>query len=329
MARRLKSTSTAAGEPEPALPPFRKTVVKVAVVGAGAVGGWYGGLLALRGHEVHLVSRSDHAVLRERGLTLRGPDGATVVRPASAAPDTASIGPCDLVIVAAKSTANAVLPEMVRPLLGDRTILLTLQNGMGNVEAFASLLPAERVVAGLCFVCINRIAPGVVENTLPGHVRMAAARGPAHAAVEACVRLFADAGVDCRAEASLEAVLWKKLCWNIPFNGLAIAGGGLTTDRILADPALRARAGRLMEEVRAAAAARGCPFDERHVQSQFTVTEGMGPYRPSSLIDYLEGRDVEVDGIWAEPLRRGREAGVAMPELALLLAEIRARLAAR
>jgi 2-dehydropantoate 2-reductase len=303
--------------------------MRIAVVGAGAVGGWYGGRLAEAGHQVHLVTRADAATIAQTGLTLRDRQGERQVRVASARPTTDGLGPCDVVVVAAKATANATLPDQVRPLIGPRTILVTLQNGMGNVEAFADLVPGDRLVAGLCFVCINRLAPGVVENTLAGNVRMAAAQGPANDAVLAAVALFAGAGIDCRAEDSLEAVLWKKLCWNIPFNGLAIAAGGITTDRILADPVLTARARRLMEEVRAAAGLRGHAVSEQHLQGQFDVTEGMGPYRPSSLIDYLAGREVEVNGIWGEPLQRGLAAGAKMPELSLLKQEIEAKLRAR
>jgi len=303
--------------------------MKIAIVGAGAVGGWYGGLLALAGHEVHAISRSDHVVLRERGLVLRDRRGERTARFASAAADPQLVGPCDLIVVAAKATANRTLPTLVRPLMGPATLLLTLQNGMGNVEAFSALLPAERIVAGLCFVCINRLEPGVVSNTHAGYVRMAAAVGPVNAAVSACVDLFKAAGVDCRAEESLEAVLWKKLCWNIPFNGLAIAAGGITTDRIVADATLKARARRLMEEVRVAAALRGHTISDQHIQTQFDVTEGMGAYRPSSLIDYQAGREVEVEGIWGEPLRRGLTAGASLPELTLLKQEIEAKLARR
>jgi 2-dehydropantoate 2-reductase len=303
--------------------------MRIAVVGAGAVGGWYGGRLAERGHAVHLITRADAATIAAHGLRMKDQLGERVVRVATATTDADGLPTCDVVIVAAKATANAGLTPLIRPLLGPATILLTLQNGMGNVEAFGSLSPAERLVAGLCFVCINRTAPGVVANTLPGNVRMAAAAGPANAAVRTCVGLFTDAGLDCRAEDSLEAVLWKKLCWNIPFNGLAIAAGGITTDRIVGDPLLRARARRLMDEVAAAAAARGHPFEEKHIRWQMEMTDGMGPYRPSSLIDYLGGREVEVEGIWTEPLRRGREAGVPMPELTALLVEIEGRLRER
>jgi 2-dehydropantoate 2-reductase len=234
-----------------------------------------------------------------------------------------------LVVVTIKSTSNDALPRLLGPLLGPTTLVVTLQNGMGNVEALARLLPAERIVAGLCFVCINRLAPAVIDTTLAGYVRMAAAQGPINPAVTQCVEVFAGAGVDCQAEVSLESVLWKKLCWNIPFNGLSIAGGSITTDLILADPALNERAFLLMKEVQAAAVARGHGFEDTHIKRQLVVTVGMGPYRPSSLIDFVEGRDVEVEGIWGEPLRRGQAAGVKMPETEKLVAEIKARIAAR
>lgn len=303
--------------------------MRIAVVGTGALGGWYAGLLAAAGHEVHCVARSDHAIIAADGLTLRESGTSRVVRIASATADGAGVGPCDLVVIAVKSTANPGLPALVGPLSGPSSIALTLQNGMGNVEALAALMPTERIVAGLCFVCINRVAPAIIDTTLAGYVRMAAAQGPANPAVAACVGLFAHAGVDCRAEDSLEAVLWKKLCWNIPFNGLAIAAGSRTTDRLLADDGHRTRARRLMKEVQAAALACGHGFDDQHIDRQFTVTALMGPYRPSSLVDFTTGREVEVEGIWGIPLARGESRGVAMPETRRLLSEIRGCLAAR
>ena len=303
--------------------------MRIGIVGTGAIGGWYAALLAEAGHEVHCLARSDSQAIQDNGITIRNKGQERMVRVASASPDAGTIGPCDLIVVTIKSTSNHALPELVRPLLGPTSIVVTLQNGMGNVESLAKLLPIERVVAGLCFVCINRLAPAVIDTSLAGYVRMAAATGPINAAVESCVATFAGAGVDCQAEASLESVLWKKLCWNIPFNGLSIAGGSITTDLILANPALNERAYVLMKEVQAAAVARGHGFEDTHIKRQFVVTVGMGPYRPSSLIDFVEGREVEVEGIWGEPLRRGLAAGVQMPETEKLVAEIKARIAAR
>jgi 2-dehydropantoate 2-reductase len=303
--------------------------MKIGIVGTGAIGGWYAALLAEAGHEVHCLARSDSEIIQKNGLTIRNKGQERIVRVASASPDAVLIGPCDLIVVTIKSTSNHALPALVTPLLGPATVVVTLQNGMGNVEALAKLLPVERIAAGLCFVCINRLAPAVIDTTLAGYVRMAAATGPINAAVETCVTTFASAGVDCQAEASLESVLWKKLCWNIPFNGLSIAGGSITTDLILANTSLNERAHILMKEVQAAAVARGHGFEDAHIKRQFVVTGGMGPYRPSSLIDFVEGRDVEVEGIWGEPLRRGLAAGVQMPETEKLVAEIKARIVAR
>ena len=303
--------------------------MKIAIVGAGAVGGWYGGLLAQKGHEVYFVTRRDYEVINQKGLCMRDAKGDKMVKIQKAYPDCTHIGVCDLIIIAAKSTANSTLPDFIKPLIGPRTILLTLQNGMGNCETFASIIPIERIVAGLCFVCINRLSPGVVENTHSGYVRMASAIGLPSEAVKQCVELFFDAGIDCQSEQSLDSVLWKKLCWNIPFNGLAIAAGGITTDKIMANDLLRDRAIKLMKEVQAAAEACGVPFKDEHVDRQLKVTAGMGAYRPSSLIDYLEGREVEVVGLWGEPLRRGQAAGVSMPELSRLKTEIELKLKAR
>ncbi|MEI6121459.1 MAG: ketopantoate reductase C-terminal domain-containing protein [Opitutae bacterium] len=110
---------------------------------------------------------------------------------------------------------------------------------------------------------------------------------------------------------------------------MAIAAGGITTDKIMANDLLRERAIKLMKEVQAAAEACGVPFKDEHIDRQLKVTAGMGAYRPSSLIDYLEGREVEVAGLWGEPLLRGIAAGVSMPELSRLKTEIELKLKAR
>lgn len=302
---------------------------RIVMVGTGALGGWYAGLLAKAGNDVSCLARRDAEVLQRDGVLLRDAQSQQRVRFTKVAKLASDLGKFDLVIVATKTTANATLPELVQTLAAPGATLVTLQNGMGNAEVLSSMAGSEAVVAGLCFVCINRISPGVIENTLPGHIRFAAAVGPANPRVQALTNLFKDAGVDARADESLEATLWRKLCWNIPFNGLAIAGGGLTTDRILADPELARRARNLMLEVQAAAAACGHPFSAQHLEHQFTLTAGMGPYAPSSLIDFQNGQPVEVDAIWSLPLDRGQAAGVVMPELQRLRQEILQSLANR
>ena len=117
---------------------------------------------------------------------------------------------------------------------------------------------------------------------------------------------FDNAGVRVRSSDSLEEALWRKLCWNVPFNGLSIVGGGITTDLILNSPELRGRAEKLMKEIQSAAKRYGVTIENSFLDNQFSLTEPMGPYKPSSLIDFLAGKTVEIESIWGEPLERGK-----------------------
>ena len=123
---------------------------------------------------------------------------------------TEAIGPCDLVLIALKATNNDVLPDLIPPLLHETTALL-LQNGLGNEEFLARHFGAERVAGGLCFICVNRVAPSMIASE------------------------FKRCGVVCAVVENLRRERWRKLVWNIPFNGLSIAAGGSTTRDILQD----------------------------------------------------------------------------------------------
>ena len=292
--------------------------MKLAIVGSGAVGGYYGARLARAGEEVHFLLRSDFAVVRDQGWRVTDHEGTWKLHPVFAHQTAADIGVCDGVIIAAKATANPELSALVKPLLGPNTFLLTLQNGLGNAEFHAAYAGAEKVIGGLAFVCINRVAPGVIEKFIPGSVRIGELSGPVLSRTRDLAARFVRAGVDCAAVDSLAEALWRKLIWNVPFNGLAIAAGGVTTAAILADPNLLSRARALMQDVRTGAAALGIAIPESFLQRQIDVTYPMGEYKPSSLIDYLAGREVEIEAIWGEPLRRAQQAGVELPKLSEL-----------
>ena len=127
----------------------------------------------------------------------------------------------------------------------------------------------------------------------------------------------------------LERAQWEKLVWNIPFNGLSVAEGGVTTDVLLESPRTESEIRALMAEVIAAARAQGLDLSEDLIDHNINLTRPMGPYRTSSMIDFTESREVEVDSIWREPLRLAQAAGVAMPRLEALLGRIEQRLAGR
>jgi 2-dehydropantoate 2-reductase len=291
---------------------------KIAVVGSGAVGCYYGGLLAHCGGNVHFLMRSDLKTVRESGLTIRTMGKAISVTGVQAAASTAEIGPCDLVIIALKATANAMLLEAIPPLLKPDTALLTLQNGLGNEEFLAAHWGEERVMGALCFVCLNRIAPGVIEHFDHGSISIGEFRRPASARLRAVADAFRRAGVDANPVENLMTERWRKLLWNIPFNGLSIAANGTTVADVLADDGLRKLARDLMGEVLDAAALLGHEIPAAFADFQIERSFSMGAYQPSSMIDWRLGRPVEVESIWGEPCRQGLAAGAPMPRLEML-----------
>jgi 2-dehydropantoate 2-reductase len=208
-------------------------------------------------------------------------------------------------------------------LLKADTAILTLQNGLGSDEQLAALFGAERVMGGLCFICVNRTAPGEILCIEPGALAFGEFGRPISDRLRALQAMFERAGVKCSSGDNLAELRWKKLVWNVPFNGLAIAAGGITTDKILASPELENQVRALMTEVIEAAAKFGYVIPVSFIEKQISSTRPMGPYRPSSLIDYLDGREVEVESIWGEPLRRAKAIGAAVPKLEALYAQLK------
>jgi 2-dehydropantoate 2-reductase len=294
------------------------TFERIAMVGSGALGSYYGAKLARQGSEVRFLMRADLAAVQREGLRVIEGGGEWTLHPAQAYGSTAEIGPVDLVIIGLKTTANASLETLLPPLLHERTLLLTLQNGLGNEEYLAARWGAERVLGGLCFVCLNRVAPGVIEHYGHGTLSLGEYGRAAQERTRALGALFSAAGVETHVVEDLITERWRKLVWNIPFNGLSIAAGGRTTDRLLADAGLHAQVRALMAEVIAAAEALGHEIPASFAGDQIERTHPMGPYKPSSMIDWQQGRAVEVESIWGEAWRQGVAAGAALPRLELL-----------
>jgi 2-dehydropantoate 2-reductase len=143
--------------------------LKIAVVGCGAVGSFYGAKLARAGHEVHFLLRSDYDTVRRQGVLIRSLEGDFQVQP-QCARRPEEIGPADLVLIGLKTTANEAFAKLLPPLVGSGTAVLTLQNGLGNEEDLARLFPVEQIMGGLCFVCLNRLAPGMIQHIGYGQV---------------------------------------------------------------------------------------------------------------------------------------------------------------
>jgi len=289
--------------------------LRIAVVGTGAIGSFYGGKLAVGGRDLHFLVRSGFNQIKRCGIRIRGKKENFHVGNPQVYQTAMEIGPCDLVLIALKATSNDAMLELIPPLLHRDTILLTLQNGLGNEEFLAQHFGAERVMGGLCFICLNRISPGLIEHLDYGHLNLGELAGVAKERTHNLAREFSQCGVECRVVDNLMEEHWHKLVWNIPFNGLTIAAGGLTTADILRDDSLRSVAIALMNEVVVGAKNCGYNLPMDVVLEQIKRTEAMGAYKPSTLLDFEAGRALEIEAIWGEPLRRAQARGAALPRL--------------
>jgi len=298
---------------------------RIAILGSGALGLYYGGRLARAGHDVTFIARGDVDHIRAHGIAVKSTDGdfALPADRVKVAASPAECGPVDLVIVTLKATANDHLPTLLPPLLHAGTTVLNLQNGIGVDEPVAAIAGVANTVGGLCFICVNRTAPGVAACTMTGHIVIGEFTGAPLPRTQAIADLFGTAGVKVSVSPSLAEARWRKLVWNVPFNGLSVAEGGMTTDVILQSDELEAEVWALMREVQAAAAAHGFTIPEKFVVDQVERTRPMGPYKPSTMLDYLAGKPLELEPIWGEPLRRAKAKGVPMPRLEALYARLK------
>ncbi|MDP6082194.1 MAG: 2-dehydropantoate 2-reductase [Verrucomicrobiota bacterium] len=308
----------------------------IGVVGCGAVGGFYGAKLCQTGCDVHFLLRSDYEAVRENGVRIRTADGDFDANP-TAARSPGEIGLCDLVIVALKSTANHHLGKLLPPLVGEHTALLTLQNGLGNEIALAALFPDRPILGGMCFVCLNRIEPGVIHHIAHGKIVLGRHGGPPDDLTGAVAKLIRSTGIPVDVSPDLERAHWEKLIWNIPFNGLSVAGAAglaatlagrldhgqpigpcLATDALLDNGPWEQLVTELMDEVIRTGRALGHDLSPGLGEHQRNRTRVMKAYLASTPIDFVRGLPLELDALFRLPLGQAQAAGVETPRLVAL-----------
>lgn len=305
--------------------------MKIAVVGCGAVGSFYGARLARAGHEVHFLLRSDYEVVRREGLQVRSREGDFHVQPRCAR-QPEEIGTSEVVVIGLKTTANDQFPRLLPPLVGPASAVLTLQNGLGNEAALAGVVPVGQILGGLCFVCLNRVVPGVVAHLAHGQIVIGEFQRPPGRRTDEIAGMFRHAGVPCSVTDNLARTHWEKLAWNIPFNGLGVGavagyeaviqgapvpgrppGPCLPTDQLLADAKWSKLVRELMLEVIRAARALGFEVAEALADQHLERTRNMGAYKASTLLDFERRLPLELESLFREPLRQACQANSPAP----------------
>jgi len=313
------------------------SALRYLVAGTGALGLFYGTRLMRAGCDVVFAAGSGGEALSRMGIRVVRPSGDGEIYERVRVVEVPRAGGVaewhfprgawspDVVVVTIKSTGNGWLREVVSAVGGRVPVVVTLQNGLGNEEWVEANLRTEGVGGGICFVCLHRVAPGVVEHQAHGAVGLGWFSG---LGLEACKRLRDDLAAGGVAVGDglgvLREIRWRKLMWNIPFNGLSVVRD-VAVDRLLSDPEWLGEVTGLMREVRLAALAEGCDIPCSHEDTLLADTALAGAYLPSTYLDWKAGRVVELDAIWREAYRRGTGLGLAMPLLQGLINELEKR----
>jgi 2-dehydropantoate 2-reductase len=297
-----------------------------AIIGTGAVGGFYGARLQQAGAQVHFLLRSDCEHVRQNGLFVESPEGDITLK-VNAYRHPSDMPKCDVVVVALKTTHNHLLPQLLPPALKDTGVVLVLQNGLGVEEDVAKIAGPERVMGGLCFLCSNKIGPGHIRHLDYGYITLGE-YAPDYRACGVTERMrlvasdFQRAGIPINLAEDLLLARWEKLVWNIPYNGLSVVLDA-RTDELMANPDTRTLVEQLMREVLAGAAACNRPIPDSFVQKMLDHTEKMTPYRTSMKLDFDTGRPLEVEAIFGNPLRAAMRAGAQLPQIATLYRQLK------
>jgi 2-dehydropantoate 2-reductase len=288
--------------------------MKIAVFGAGGVGAFFGGLLVRGGADVHFVARGAQLeALRSRGILIRSLRLGDVAIPSvQAESDAARIGPCDLVLVCVKAHQTPQILDDLAALVGARTTLVTLQNGVESDEPLAARFGPERVVPGVVYVGATVDEPGVVSHVAAGTIAIGVREGGDASRLAAVAAALAVSGQPVKVVQDIQAERWLKLLWNASFNPVSAIAE--RTPRELVDvPSARQLLIDLMQEVIAVARAQGIALAPGAIDDQLAWTERASAIRTSMMVDRSRGRGMEIDALVGVVVRKGREYGVPTP----------------
>jgi len=299
----------------------------VAIIGAGALGGYYGARLAQSGLDLHFLFNRDAEHIKAKGLVVESVGRSVIHVRAHACGDVRDMPKCDIVIVSLKTTANQALPELLPPVVKPDGVIVVMQNGWDVEQDAAAAAPGMLVLGGLSFLCANKAGPGYIQhldygNVLLGWHQKTGTKESADRWLNRVNTYFNDAQVHAEISPDLRLARWKKLVWNIPYNGLSVVHR-TTTDVLMADPVHRRLVEALMREVQQLAAADGHFIEDAFIRKMMDDTAKMRPYKTSMLLDYEAGRQMEIETMYERPLKAGANNGVYVPHITALMEKIK------
>lgn len=287
--------------------------MRIAVMGTGAVGGYFGAKLAAAGHDVVFLTRQRNLpALRDNGLRIESFNGDLHVRSGlfTDSPDVA--GMVDLVLFCVKSYDTTQAAAALAPMISKQTAILSLQNGIDNPDKIAGFWGTERTLAGVVYIGAQVSAPGVIQHSSGGKIVLGPISGHAGDTAHSIEQTLSRAAIPCAISTAIEQVQWAKLLWNAPFCAISCLTRS-TVREIVESEALTDLARDCMKEVQAAARTRGIELKTELFDQTLAFSRGLGDFKPSMLQDLEAGKPLEYDALNGIVMRLLARAGEPAP----------------
>ena len=269
--------------------------MRVAVMGAGAVGGYFGARLAGASNDVAFIARGPHlAALHGQGLTLESPQGNLHIRDALFTDDLSQVGVVDLVLFCVKSYDTEATADKLASLIGDRTIILSLQNGVDNADKIAQRWGHKRTLAGVVYIGSQLLPPGKIKHSSGGRIVFGELDGQVHESTQAVERVLSSAQISCEVSRAIRNIQWRKLLWNAPFCAISCLTR-TNVKEIVESESLTKLALDCMTEVREAAQAQAIDLDPALFEETLNFSKSLGDFKPSMLQDLEAGKPLEYE----------------------------------
>ena len=286
--------------------------MRIAIMGAGGVGGCLGGLLAKAGNDVWLICRGEHLeAIKANGLKLVRPDSEFVVK-VNATDDPAEIGPVDLVVFTVKSYQNRHVITAIKPLMGPDTSVITLQNGVESHEQLGAVLGPNHILPGAYWASSHVISPGVIAEDVVAQISFGEVDDTESLRALDIRKVFREAGIETEIASDPLQVLWKKFIVLSALAGITSAAQTRPKELLLF-PDARKMFCNAMEEALAVGLAKGIDLSDNLAQESLEYIDGLPDFQNSMHGDYENGRATELDALSGAVIRLGKQIGVATP----------------
>lgn len=296
--------------------------MKYAIIGTGAIGGYYGGLLAKAGLDVHFLLHSDYEYVKAHGLQVDSCDGDYHLDYINIYHDITEMPLCDVVIVALKTTANHLLPQMLSHIVDSHSLVLLIQNGIGVETDLKEKMPQVQLLGGVAYICTLKPEPGHITHFSNGLLQVGNYSCKNEQLLQQMIDDFTNASIKVK-QMEYNEMRWKKAVWNMPFNGMTVAAGAPSAGSLIAYKPMAETIRKMMFEVVKAAKACGAHnVDEDYVERMMEMTRRMPQFASSMKFDYDHHQPLELYYLYQRPIEEACKVGVDMPLISMLAAEL-------